>query len=716
LRILILFVIAAVVPGSGADRFTLGSFLFPSGPMEQWTAEGFAEAYEAGAELGLGLTHIHVDWGESEPVAGSYDWGSFDSGLRLAAGQGMRVSVVIPLVDITELGELPADIEFDGFDDPKLRNQFVDFVRRAVARNPLGVDYLWIGNEIDEYFRQHRDQFPAYATLFREVRDAVHAEFPHIQVGAISTYHDAKKNGSLDIATTIGEYADVLGFTLYPEMLGLEPQDSAGLFDEIGALAKRAGKQFCLVETGWSTGGPLGSLARQERYIRVLAHAYELHRRRIGFVNWFALYDLSGVFLEPFQQAPKDLLDWLSSLGLAKANGSRKRSWGVFASEVAHLLNEPYRRGGVRPPAGTRPFLLAMTPNPHVFTQQGVDAAYAITDQHTDMIAHHFDSGVPWPEALAGSPYDQRVEAEINERVARRRPGQRVYVSVAPLQFDRRTMAGYWGAGPSHDERPGVWRDRTLDHPDAIRAYVNFCRDLIGRLHPDFFNYGVEVGGNWEGEDDPDLQRFLVFAKAVYTTLKREYPDLPIFVSLMKSRVLESAERVRINRKLLEYSDYVTVSTYPYFTPELQPKNADPSELARDWLSSMRRLDPSKPFAIAETGYIAEDLTIPAIGASVHGTPQWQRDYLEWLLSEAARYPMEFVIWFVPRDYDEASAWMHQVGGFPPWFDLWRDTGMVDGAGNPRPSLALWDEWLGMSYRKRPARTIPSIPRLGVRR
>ena len=51
------------------------------------------------------------------------------------------------------------------------------------------------------------------------------------------------------------------------------------------------------------------------------------------------------------------------------------------------------------PSATTRSFYMGMTPHPHDYTQEGVEEAYKILEKHTDMIAHHFDDGIPWPEA-----------------------------------------------------------------------------------------------------------------------------------------------------------------------------------------------------------------------------------------------------------------------------------------------------------------------------
>jgi hypothetical protein len=342
----------------------------------------------------------------------------------------------------------------------------------------------------------------------------------------------------------------------------------------------------------------------------------------------------------------------------------------------------------------SRSFYMGMTPNPHEYTPEGMEEAYRILDEHTDIIVHHFDSGIPWPEALENEPYHAQVENDLQYRTAKLKEGQRVYLAIAPLDQDRSSLAGYWGEIPAM-ERTGEWEDKAFDDPEVIEAYLDFSRDLIDRFKPDYFNYGVEVNLPWEGLDDPDFQSFLAFAEGVYATLKNEYPEMPVFLSLLKMEAQNDQTRMEINRKLLEYSDLVAVSTYPFLV-DLGHMEANPSFIPQDWFSSMAGLDPGKPFAVAETGYIAEDLYMVQDDVELKGTEEWQAEYVQFLLSECNGLNTEFVTWFVPRDYDRASEYIKSIGGFPEWVHLWRDCGLIDGDGDARESLLVWDAWLGL--------------------
>ena len=51
----------------------------------------------------------------------------------------------------------------------------------------------------------------------------------------------------------------------------------------------------------------------------------------------------------------------------------------------------------------------------------------------------------------------------------------------------------------------------------------------------------------------------------------------------------------------------------------------------------------------------------------------------------------EFVVWFVSRDHDLMNQTLLGLGvELGPSFFIWRDTGLLDGDGHPRPGLSVW--------------------------
>jgi hypothetical protein len=116
--------------------------------------------------------------------------------------------------------------------------------------------------------------------------------------------------------------------------------------------------------------------------------------------------------------------------------------------------------------------------------------------------------------------------------------------------------------------------------------------------------------------------------------------------------------------------------------------------LPNDWFSDVAALDPAKKFAIAETGFIAEESYHNwQNGRTVGGTEAAQAAYVRHLLTSANRQQAQFVVWFFPQDVDDF--WKRQTNPLARWFvKIWRDSGLVDGNGREREGMKEWDRWL----------------------
>lgn len=140
-------------------------------------------------------------------------------------------------------------------------------------------------------------------------------------------------------------------------------------------------------------------------------------------------------------------------------------------------------------------------------------------------------------------------------------------------------------------------------------------------------------------------------------------------------------------RKLMPYNDLVAVSYYPFFVP-------DRDRLAAlDWMTS--EFDSfGKPYAIVETNDAAERLPLPKAHVVIAGTPEKQAAYYRKLLALAHARNFAFVISFVHQDYD--ALWEKIRGSAPELFMAWRDCGLLDQEGKPRPACGLWREYLAL--------------------
>lgn len=336
----------------------------------------------------------------------------------------------------------------------------------------------------------------------------------------------------------------------------------------------------------------------------------------------------------------------------------------------------------------SRSFYMGFTPFQHSWIEDTLAETYQQIHQHGDLILHHLDDGVPWVEAYNDTPFHENVEGDLAFRLQNSKPSQRIFVATTAIDFNRKELAGYWGSGKSM-KRPKHWRDKTFDDPEVIKAYINYCRRLIKHFKPSYFAYGIEVNLLAYNNQD-SYKRFIKFAQQVYPALKKEFPDLPIFLSFY----LEPPERLEETRKhitpLLPYTDIFAISTYPYMARESPPQRFE--NIPKNWFEQVRQIAPGKPFAVAETGFIAEDLSV--YWKTFKGTPEDQAKYVKWMLSEANRLDAQFVVWFVITDYDELWTVLKFIVMFDPLIKAWKDTGLYDGDLRPRPALGIWDQWL----------------------
>ena len=333
-----------------------------------------------------------------------------------------------------------------------------------------------------------------------------------------------------------------------------------------------------------------------------------------------------------------------------------------------------------------RSFHLGFTPFAYDLTLEAVETTYRLTGANSDIVAHHFDGGVPWPEALAGDPYHPNVDADLDLRIGHLLPAQKVYLAVTPISFVRDGMALYWGETVNMP-LPSPWDSRGLDHPEVIAAYVDHCLYMIERFQPDYMAYGIEV--DLLASSNPvAYQQFVVLAAAVYPALKAEHPDLRIFLTFTIQDDNELAALRPLIEQVLPFTDMMAVSTYPFLEGWDQPLR-----MPRNWFSKMKALAPELPFAVAESGLIAEPLVLESLELTIPGRESWQAQFVGRMLREAQRLQAEFVIWFVPVDYD--LLWDRlKDQGVDEFYKLWRDCGLWDGELESRRSLALWRQWL----------------------
>lgn len=371
-----------------------------------------------------------------------------------------------------------------------------------------------------------------------------------------------------------------------------------------------------------------------------------------------------------------------------------------------------------------RSFYLGFTPWPYRSDADFSEVFYTydLIQDHGDIVAHHFQQGIPYPEAYAmrtdpdatGLPgYDaggdnSLVFGEIDLRAGQTDEVSRVYLAVDSLDTSRSDLIGYYGVDYDGDEsteqqqRPDNsgdpaaitgyentidWSSLTFADQEIADAFVSYARAMIDTLTDAglsvaYFNYASEVS-DLLLNDPAEYSDFLIFASRVYGQLKSVYPSLPLMVSvaLKHPAGAEASTIISGAGTLMNYVDVLGISVYPYafFDPAVSDNSGERTngltDLPSDWATQIGELAGTKPVAFTETGWIAEDLSIAGYGLTRYSSETNQLAFVEKLFAEANALDAEFIVWFALVDYsyywtntlaeDEISA-------------IWRDTGLLD--------------------------------------
>jgi len=385
---------------------------------------------------------------------------------------------------------------------------------------------------------------------------------------------------------------------------------------------------------------------------------------------------------------------------------------------------------------------------------------YDLIQSNGDIVAHHYQQGIPWPEAYAMKDNPQlstlpdEVTGEFGLRSGFTDTVQRIYLSVDSLNSARSGISGYFGTdydGDGSTEQqpmpdnssasPDIagyphsfdWDSFDFSDPEISDAFISYSIALIDAysaagFEVAYYNYAAEIS-ELSLNDNLSFTAFYTFAHRVYQALKAEYPHLPLMISLalkhpdsqesseMADSIVNDTDGMG-HGPMTGYFDVLGISVYPYafFNPAVSNDFSEGdnalADLPADWARQIRSMTGGKPVAFTETGWIAEDLSIPAYSLQRYSSEANQARFVEELCVEADFLDAEFIIWFSLVDY--STFWEDPNGlNSDPLSAIWRDSGLYDYDGTTdivtddlngltpaaagltsREGLELWNQWL----------------------
>jgi hypothetical protein len=339
----------------------------------------------------------------------------------------------------------------------------------------------------------------------------------------------------------------------------------------------------------------------------------------------------------------------------------------------------------------TRSFLMGFTAWPADLTADGVAVAKEFAHAHGDIVSVMFIGGIPWPEALDGKPYSKDVQENMSYRPP---AGKKLFLSISPLNKDKRDLAPYWG-DMDNQPLPRPWDKEPLNSPRVKRAFLNFVLRAVETMHPDYLAIGVE--SNVLLSRDPAKWRQLKeLHRETYAAVKKMHKSLPVFFTTevlhykRLARDAKGADQEKEVAELMRYSDLFAMSVYPHMSLEL------PRPIPGNFFDFATRF--KKAIAVSESGMSSRNIELRSYATLLRGSETDQMRFTEFMLKTAARDRYEFVIHFATTDSEKLVARLQ-----PPRDDLariWAFTGLQTSDANPKPALAVWDGFLKARYER----------------
>jgi hypothetical protein len=321
------------------------------------------------------------------------------------------------------------------------------------------------------------------------------------------------------------------------------------------------------------------------------------------------------------------------------------------------------------------------------------EQTFRIAEDLSDIYVVQLDNGVPWSEAGADAEYPATVQNKWREFAAHAPSGRPVYLALAPLAEDRKSLAPASEGSLSRERFQGA----AFDDPMVVKAYVAYALKAVRYFKPAYVNLGLEAG-ELAHRRPRDWDAFVALIRETTDALRHEFPTLKIGISFGLQSLMEkgTAERAR---QIIAFSDYVGISFYPYMSPFHEkfgapplPAPPDQWRVPLDWLASFA----DKPIAICETGYNTQDISVQTWGLQMKGSEAEQKDYVSDLARYAKRDGYLFAIYYFPVDIGPLIDTLPKPAA--ELVSMWRENGLIDAELKPKPAQETWKSILAAKY------------------
>ena len=303
--------------------------------------EAFMGALREQIRLGVPQLNISIKWQDLENDQ-PFSLKPVQDQLGLAKFIGADVHVTFTGIN-TSTKSMPPDLGTLPLGDAQLQRRWEEALLKVVKALPPNVKSLALGNEVDVYFNDHKDEIPAWNDMMKTSRALLRGAGFTAPIGVITTYDGAKRHPEL--VKQLQQPWDVYMTTYYPldqSFTALPISEVPSHFKTIDTLA--GNKPIYFTEFGC----PASEVNKSSEDIQaafVDAAFTEIKKRpNIKLASYFLQADFSDQMVDVFEYYYKIKDDrfraYLSSLGLRRADGKPRKALSSFKKNLSAWLTE----------------------------------------------------------------------------------------------------------------------------------------------------------------------------------------------------------------------------------------------------------------------------------------------------------------------------------------------------------------------------------------
>ena len=646
--------------------------------------KGFTDTWDLLTENGVNMFPFTQDWKDLEPSPGQFNLHDlFINPLTLVVPRYPQIKGVIFVLKMidTNLRVMPMDLMKKPFDDPLVLQRF-DALIDAIAAEPSSkrITHILLGNEIDGYLGQHREESAAFISFYRHNVERIHQKMPGVKVGTIITASGAGPDYPTPLFDEINKYSDFVDYTYYP-VQGLTGGNNAASWQMepvakvasyLTRLAERAdNKSFAFTEIGYAASPQSSSSEDQQAaFVREMFRVLDPYQKKgkIEFIAYSVLHDAqTGICrtyglsqgLPPEQIGP--LCSFMESLGLRSwETNEQRQSWDMFVKSVKEWTSPP-----PNPLNATRPYMLAFSillpPSAHF--DELLAQKIALMSRRSDADIEHPD--IPWKALLQGSSPENLAKNLVPPINLARSKGMKVFLMLEPLNgLDRSSEA---------DEL--ITLHKSIKDPDVQKLYHDYVIAIARIVKPDYLGLAAEV--NTIHITRKDIYPFLVkMVNDAAQDIKKQNPALPLYVSADVNVAWGVAnpkhEYIGINDV---FQDFAFMNAISFTVSPAQLYNT-PEEVPNDYLTRPLA-GHGIPVLIDESGWPSQPWQKPS-------SPEMQARWIKKIGALADSVHAMLVAQLIFNDIDISPP-------YPPILDFFISQGLVNKDFSPKPALAEWD-------------------------